>query len=333
MTTVDEPLVSVLVPAYNVEKYLSKCVNSILRQTYRNLEVIIVDDCSPDGSGRIADELASKDPRVRVFHHEKNMGFSGARNTGLDHASGNYVTFVDSDDWIEPDYVEYLMQVMRRTDGDVAVSRNFFTTRFHKQIGEDHINVVTSEDMLCDILYNRIHVGVWNHLYKKSLIGDNRFSLDVLTGEDMQFNARLLPRAERIGVGLRRIYTYNVDNENAATKKPDVRKQAYGAIATMDMIDDALKPRSKRLDDAVTYQRFTTSIYSLTHLIRSGECANNRDFYESLIRRARRLALRTLSMETSITQKAKALSSMVSPVLTVRFAVFWRYTLGRKPRV
>ena len=105
--------------------------------------------------------------------------------------------------------------------------------------------------MLCDLLYNRIHVGVWNRMYKKSLIGNSRFRLDSLTGEGMQFNTQVVPKASKVGMGLRRVYTYNVDNETSATKKPNVRKQAYGAVATMDMIREGLKPRSRRLDDAV----------------------------------------------------------------------------------
>ena len=97
-----EKLLSVIVPVYNVEAYLPRCVDSILRQSYDNLEVILVDDGSRDGSGRICDEYAAGDPRVKVIHKE-NGGLSSARNAGLDTAAGEYLTFVDSDDWIEPD--------------------------------------------------------------------------------------------------------------------------------------------------------------------------------------------------------------------------------------
>ena len=333
MTANDEPLVSVLLPAYNVEEYLAKCVDSILQQTYQNFEIIIADDCSPDDSGKIADKLASKDARIKVFHHGKNMGLSAARNTGLNHASGDYITFVDSDDWIEPDYVEYLLRIIQGTDSDIAISRNFFTSRFREQVTEDRITTITPEDMLCDLLYNRIHVGVWNRMYKKSLIGNSRFRLDSLTGEGMQFNTRVVPKASKVGMGLRRVYTYNVDNETSATKKPNVRKQAYGAVATMDMIREGLKPRSKRLDDAVEYQYFTTALYALTHLIRAKAVSENRDFYKKLVRYTRSTALKTLSMETSTTQKIKSLLVAVSPTLTVSLAIFWRYGLGRKQRV
>ena len=99
--------ISVIVPVYNVEQYLPQCLDSIINQTYKNLEIICVDDGSPDNSGKILDEYAKKDKRIKVIHQE-NQGVSVARNTGLDNATGKYIGFVDPDDWIEADYYETL---------------------------------------------------------------------------------------------------------------------------------------------------------------------------------------------------------------------------------
>ena len=101
-------MISVIVPVYNVEPYLRKCLDSILAQTYRNLEILVIDDGSTDGSGRICDEYAGRDERIKVFHTE-NHGLSCARNLGLDNANGEWIGFVDSDDWIEPDMYEVLL--------------------------------------------------------------------------------------------------------------------------------------------------------------------------------------------------------------------------------
>ena len=109
------PLISVIVPIYDVESYLPKCVESVLRQTYTNLEIILVDDGSPDNSGKICDDFAARDPRVRVIHKE-NGGLSSARNAGLDAAHGEYITFLDSDDWIAEDAYEHLLSVLRKYD-------------------------------------------------------------------------------------------------------------------------------------------------------------------------------------------------------------------------
>lgn len=108
-----ETLLSVIIPVYNVEEYLARCVDSILAQTYSDLEVILVNDGSKDGSGRICDGYADKDPRVKVIHKE-NGGLSSARNAGMDAAAGEYITFVDSDDWIEADAYEHLLSLMDR---------------------------------------------------------------------------------------------------------------------------------------------------------------------------------------------------------------------------
>lgn len=114
-------LISVIVPAYNLEEYIEKCVDSILEQTYRNLEIILVDDGSTDATGRICDQYARKDPRIMVIH-QKNQGLPRSRKTGAAAAKGTYIGFVDSDDWIDPGMYEYLYQKMRETQAQIVTS-------------------------------------------------------------------------------------------------------------------------------------------------------------------------------------------------------------------
>ena len=115
-----EELISVVVPVYNVEKYIDKCINSIINQTYKNLEIILVDDGSPDNCGNICDEYAKKDNRIIVIHKE-NGGVSSARNIGIKNAKGKWITFVDSDDWIENDYVEKLSKIGIQNKAEVVL--------------------------------------------------------------------------------------------------------------------------------------------------------------------------------------------------------------------
>lgn len=115
----EEKLLSVIVPVYKVEPYLHRCVDSIRNQTYKNLQIILVDDGSPDNCGKICDEYAELDARIIVVHQE-NRGLSGARNTGLRYAKGEYVAFVDSDDWIAPTMYETLVRMIERNDLDMA---------------------------------------------------------------------------------------------------------------------------------------------------------------------------------------------------------------------
>ena len=334
MGEMSTPLVSILLAAYNVGPYLERCVRSLQCQTYPNIEIIIVDDCSPDECGEQADRFAREDSRIHVVHHSFNTGLSGARNTGIEHSKGQFITFVDGDDWVEPDYVAYLMDIQMRTNSDIVMCRNFFTSRLHEQIKEDAITAITSDDMLCDILYNRIHEGVWNKLYRRSLIDGLRFRSDCLTGEGMQFNCQVVPRAQTVGVGLKRVYTYNVDNENSATKKPDIRKQAYGAMATVDIMrDETLATANERVQTAMQYQYFTTALYALSHIVRAKAVASNVDFYRYLIRIIRELAPQTLLMEISNKQRLKSLLAWLSPLFTVEIAIMWRVRLGHRQRV
>lgn len=112
-------VISVIVPVYKVEKFLDRCINSIIQQTFTNLEIILVDDGSPDRSGEICDEWKMKDKRIRVIHKE-NGGLSDARNKGLDVATGDYVAFIDSDDWIDPDMFQLLYDATQKYQADIA---------------------------------------------------------------------------------------------------------------------------------------------------------------------------------------------------------------------
>ena len=118
--TQELPLISVIVPVYKVEKYLNQCIESVLAQTYQNLEIILVDDGSPDRSGEICEEYAKKDTRIRVLH-KSNGGLSTARNTGLQIISGAYIAFLDSDDYLAPDMYETLYRELIENDADIAV--------------------------------------------------------------------------------------------------------------------------------------------------------------------------------------------------------------------
>lgn len=118
---------SCIVPIYNVEKYLPQCIESILNQTHSNFELILVDDGSPDNCGKICDEYEKKDNRIAVIH-KKNGGVSAARNAGLDAATGEYICFSDSDDWLEKDYIEYLLNLSIENDAEYVLTDSMFTS-------------------------------------------------------------------------------------------------------------------------------------------------------------------------------------------------------------
>lgn len=170
----NNPLITVIVPVYKVEKYLDKCVESIVGQTYANLEIILVDDGSPDDCGKICDSLAQRDSRIKVLHKE-NGGLSSARNAGLDVMHGDYVGFVDSDDWIAPDMFEYLLSGM--TDNVSVSICNYYSVKKGKTtIKHVYDDVVcSSKEMLCKLFDDTYENFAWNKLYMSDLWKQIRF--------------------------------------------------------------------------------------------------------------------------------------------------------------
>ncbi len=180
--------ISVIVPIYNVEQYLKKCVKSIQNQTYKNLEIILVDDGSPDNCGKMCDEFAKEDNRIKVIHKE-NGGLSDARNAGIEIATGEYVTFIDSDDWVSEDYCQILYTALKETHSDVStirfalvVEKNAVVTNVGPQkvtIPNGAI-VFEKEEILKQLLMRRtLDSYVWGKLYPIALIQKHKFKVGV----------------------------------------------------------------------------------------------------------------------------------------------------------
>ena len=170
------PLISVIVPVYKVENYLDCCVQSIVNQTYSNLEIILIDDGSPDASGAMCDAWAEKDSRIRVIH-QQNAGGGAARNAGLDAARGERIAFVDSDDYIAPDCYQYLHTLLEE-GADIAECDFVETERNDAVFGTDagEISFYTPlEAMRCHIRDTAFRQLIWNKLYRRETVGDIRF--------------------------------------------------------------------------------------------------------------------------------------------------------------
>ncbi|NSW90264.1 MAG: glycosyltransferase [Firmicutes bacterium] len=193
-----QKLVSIIVPIYNVEDHIRKCVNSILKQTYTNIEIILVDDGSNDKSSKICDEYAQLDDRIKVIHKE-NGGVSSARNAGLSIANGKYIGFVDADDWIDIDMYEYLVQSIESNNCDIACCGYY---KEHKGITEI---ISKSEDMIIESLDENLdnfiegsyEGSVWNKLFVRSII-NHEFDTKISIGEDAYFLYNAIKNAKRI---------------------------------------------------------------------------------------------------------------------------------------
>ena len=197
------PKISVIVPVYNVEKYLERCVDSILSQTFQDLEIILVDDGSPDACPEMCEDYAKRDGRIKVVHKE-NAGLGMARNTGLDAAGGEFVIFLDSDDWMDPCQCECLFNDISRTDCDFALCG-------YKDVSDEEILrvhqickkrvAVESGELLRLYLTDKVNMSVWHGIYRRSFIEENNFrflSEREIVSEDVTFSIRMAKASSKV---------------------------------------------------------------------------------------------------------------------------------------
>ena len=184
------PLISVIIPVFNVEDYLEACVNSVISQSYENLEIILVDDGSTDRSAKLCNSLAVKDLRIKTLH-KPNGGLSSARNYGIDSATGDYITFVDSDDTITPDAISTLYSLVNQHN--TLISMATFNNRCRSR---NRIIILPGIDAASRMLYqNDMDSSAWNKLYHSSLFQKHRFTEGIYY-EDIDFVIQLLPEVD-----------------------------------------------------------------------------------------------------------------------------------------
>lgn len=234
-----EEKISVIVPVYNVEAYLPKCLDSICAQTYRALEIILVDDGSPDASGKICDEYAQRDPRIRVIHTD-NRGAFAARNLALDQAAGTFIAFVDADDWLDADYVQVLLDLAKQHGADIAqcelCNEGTYQQLRTTCLGQDM--VYPRETLTRAMFREEITHGLIGKLFRAECFAGRRFEehyyhLDAVLLADVQSFCAVFARTDRM------MYHYNTTNDSITRgkKKPmHVRSmehlfEAYSAAA------------------------------------------------------------------------------------------------------
>lgn len=202
------PLISVIIPVYNVRTYLNDAIESVINQTYKNIEIILIDDGSTDGSERICDKYRTKDKRIRIVH-QKNQGLSGARNSGLDIMRGDYVAFLDPDDIYLPEMIDALFQIIIKETADVAMcsfyscktkhaSNKMSTSRFDNIFFIED-GCVTTKNALKLLFYDIINVSVWNKLYKRHLFDGIRF-IEGHVYEDQVITPLLIEKADKVAM-------------------------------------------------------------------------------------------------------------------------------------
>lgn len=207
--------VSIIVPIYNVEKYLKQCLDSIVNQTYKNLEIIIVNDGTKDNSMKIVEEYL-QDNRIKIINKE-NGGLASARNSGLEKVTGEYISFIDSDDWIELNMYEEL--VSQISDEDILIYRYFsYDDKKKKIVGKKKIDFYSQNKLEDKYLYVELPCCCWNKLYKKEYLEKNNFKFLEILYEDVFWNIETIFSTEKIKFIDKRYYYYRVNRDDSIMK-------------------------------------------------------------------------------------------------------------------
>jgi len=245
--------VSIVIPLYKSEKYLPKLLDSIINQTYSNLEIILVDDGSPDESGKIADEYKEKDNRIIVIHKE-NGGCCDARNKGLERATGYYLMFADGDDWMEADCVEYLVRIAEDNRCEMSTTDAIFTTRDREQNIDDTIKVLNKEEAVASIINTFIiPVGPWNKLYTMNIVRNNNITFSVpWFGEGLYFSVMNAQYSNRMAVGHKKVYNYRLNNPNSGCTIKSVQN-GINSLHNILYIKKQLSVHSSEINNALNW--------------------------------------------------------------------------------
>lgn len=265
-------VVSIIVPVYKVESYLDRCVQSIVGQTYKNLEIILVDDGSIDNCPAMCDVWAKKDSRIRVIHKE-NGGLSSARNAGLEMATGAFLQFTDSDDWLEPEMIAYLVDLAERSEADVVrcgYFESYETDELDHSIGESRCMHPNVADQIIDLMNDGYLSGVvWNKLYRRAVVGDVRYDPADGCSEDIMYNFRVLTKTQKVVYGDKPLYHYAVRLDSITN---DVFKpEAFSIIRAKHIIMEAHK------DDAQVRPYclkgyLNSAMIVMNNMLSSGQC-------------------------------------------------------------
>lgn len=274
--------VSIIIPVYNVEHYLHQCVDSLTAQSYKNLEIILVDDGSTDQSGGICDGYAASDARVRVIH-QVNAGAANAKNAGLDHATGDYITFLDSDDYVEPDWIERLVSAAQEHHADVVQCCFDKVFTDHTEPGHAYpgeCTLFTAEEYLAQYPENWISSLFWNKLFRSTLVQPVRFRKERRCIDDEFFTYKAVTPAARIVWIPHVLYHY--------------RQRASGAVSSArnrkQITDDALEILIERYEWMRRYFPRIAGIYLKHDVDIMFYFARDFDYTEETVRKFRKTA-------------------------------------------
>lgn len=317
----ENELISIIASVYKGEKYLRECIESVLEQDYRNIELIMVDDGSPDNSGKILDEYAKKDKRIKVVHKE-NSGVCNSRNVGIDMAQGAYVCIIDQDDLLSKDYLSYFYRLAKENDAEIAATPTadkFFGKVEYDDGKSDYVEVMSGEDTANEMLYHKIIIAPWNKMVSRKLIEDNhiRFVPEFFNGEGFAYSIECFQAARKVAMGHRKVYHYRVgDPESGASKFREY--SIHSCIKAQQYIKDKLVSHSEETRKAWRFSNWHSHCDCLNMMVGCGVEKVYLTLYNNIKHVCRKDAPCALSAPISLQQKFRGVLFAISPYMAAK---------------
>lgn len=319
--------VSIVIPVFNGERYIKDCIESLQKQNYKNIEIIVVNDGSLDNTEKVVNEIIKNDSRVKLIN-QKNSGVSEARNNGINSSTGKYITFVDSDDTVCNEYIEYLVSLIEENDADISLTRTAFkfnnTTKLINSNDKDKIEFFSGFDAANEMLLYKIIISSWNKMFKKELLiyNDIKFNKNLSFGEGFEFVINAFLHSNKIAIGNKKIYNYRVDNENSVMTKFS-RKLVTGSIDSQNSIKELIEGventiYKKKLLDSWKYSMWHTNCDCYNTIVGSNSKNNNEDLYKITKKGCRTNSLHSLKCNIGKKDKIKSILYYLSPYLTAK---------------
>ena len=319
--SIKKPLISVIVPVYNGEKYLDDCIKSILNQDYTNIEVILINDGSKDNSLNIMKKYESIDKRIRIINQE-NSGVSISRNKALKISKGEYICFVDQDDCIVKNYISYFYNLITKTNAEIALTPTAYkftgNINYNYNVESSDYIVVDGKKAVENMLYYKYIISPWNKMIKHSLIEQNNIQFDkrFFSGEGFLFSIQAFYYSKKVVEGKESPYLYRCDNTSSGMTKYS-ESIVKSSIAAQKEIKKFLL-KDKTLEQACAYANWHTHYDLLNTMIGCNVVKKNKELYKKLKQETKKDALISLKSPINTKEKIKGLMYFINPFIAAK---------------
>lgn len=313
------PLITIIVAVYNGEKFLPECIESVIKQNYHNLEIILVNDGSTDNSAEIIENYRKTDERIKVIE-QKNSGVSIARNAALEISTGEYICFLDQDDCLKEDYIYYFYSLIKKYNSDIAVTPTVikFTGNNYSTVTnfDDTIKLINGENAAKNMLYYNFIIAPWNKMISSKLINNNniRFKEGLFSGEGFLFSIECFLAAKKVTVGQRKVYCYRLDNPNSGMTKFNI-SIINNSIKAQKIIFEKIN-KTPELIKACRYANWHTHCDCLNMMIGCNVTDKHLEKFTEIKKVCRNDALCSITAPIPFKEKIKCVMYFISPVLT-----------------